>query len=1316
MPRLRFLLLLCASLLPFSPSSAEDANRLIRSTEALPAVEELTKLHVPEGFSVQFFADETLLGGKPINMAFDARGRLWVSSTREYPFAVKKDRWSADTTRAKDSQDTIRILEDTDGDGRADKVTVFADELNIPTGVLPYKNGCIAWSIPNLLYLEDTDGDGQCDQRRILFGPLGYEKDTHGMISSLRLGLDGWVYATHGFSNTSHFEVRPENLKSQIPDLKSQTLDLTSGSVFRFRPDGSRVELWTSGQVNPFGLCWDSWGNLYSADCHSNPITQLIRGAEYPQFGKPTGPLGYGPVMCQHAHGSTGLCGIIYIDGGVWGPEWDDHMFVGNCVTSRVNHDHITFTGTTPKANEAPDFLTSDDPWFRPVDLQLGPDSALYVADFYNRIIGHYEVPLDHVGRDRERGRIWRVVREGFTGKLTECDLSKRDAPGLVAELKSPNLTRRYQATEQLVSRVGRPALRLTREKLSGKPEPADAPLISDYDDLIRCEDEAIHAVHSLWVASRLGDEAIAFRVGRALITGGPVLSGDPERLCVTAINIIAEKPKFGHEEEEDVCDAEFDGRGVFSMRAAGLAMVQHAAEIATPGCLFRADLFNPADGTETPIYDSGDAALIHVWKMAVRAELSHPGRFEFLDRAESPGRRLDEIAHIAATVPTAEAASWLLGYVQRPGAAVKDLPAKLTHIARYLPADRDGELVTLAQKHFGDDLDTQLALLAAIREGRSGAPTFQAAGERPAPTPGRRTTPNAAGTDGAPRPGAPLTTWATSLGQRLLDTLSSEPAPDWQPLTAPSPVNPSPWFRAKRKCADGQERDFLDSHPPGGEKLTGTLRSKGFPLPEKLSFWLAGHRGFPTAAAHEKNFVRLVDATTGAELARAYPPRHDTARQVVWDIRRSPSTSTPSPSARSGPAKAGTSVPRSEASVPRSEASVPRSEASVPRSEASVPRSEASVPRSEASVPRSEASVPRSEASVPRYGTPEAFLELVDGDSGTAYAWLAVGGFSPEVVTIPDLKGQSRAPRLRALAQLCRAGLAPAGAGDFLRALPGKHTFDPDTREALAQVASMPSSDLSMAALIQLVRDNELAETVMGIVSSAPSAATDQLAAAFKTLPFRNQAKLAVALAGTRGGTEHLLALAPPRVLADPLVSTKIKALGDAALTEKLTALTASLPPENEAARQLIAQRLKSFDAAKADTARGEQVFTAVCSVCHRIGVRGNLVGPQLDGIGVRGAERLLEDILDPNRAVDPAFRLHLVKRRDGTLHTGLLRREDGDAFVYADATAQETRVAKADIAQDEVSAFSLMPPGLGEALTEEQLHDLLAYLLARK
>ena len=383
---------------------------LVRPTEALTPQEEQAKLKVPPGFKVQLFASEPMIN-KPINIAFDAKGRLWVTSNTEYPFPALKDRWEdPQGSRIRDSKDAIKILEDTDGDGVADKVTDFVDGLNIPIGVLPYGRGCIAWSIPNIWYFEDTTGSGKCDKRTVLFGPLGYEADTHGNIASLRLGQDGWVYATHGFSNLSHFEVAPERLGKRKLGDPGTTLDLKSGNTFRFRPDGSEIEQWTRGQVNPFGQCFDAWGQQYSADCESNPIAQLLRGCTYHSFSMAPGPLGFAPTMCPHRHGSTGLCGLVYVARGIWGPEWDDHMFIGNCVTSRINHDTVSFTGSTAHATEQPDFLIPDDPWFRPVDLQFGPDHCLYVADFYNKIIGHYEVPKTHPGRDRLRGRIWRII------------------------------------------------------------------------------------------------------------------------------------------------------------------------------------------------------------------------------------------------------------------------------------------------------------------------------------------------------------------------------------------------------------------------------------------------------------------------------------------------------------------------------------------------------------------------------------------------------------------------------------------------------------------------------------------------------------------------------------------------------------------------------------------------------------------------------------------------------------------------------------------------------------------------------------------
>jgi putative heme-binding domain-containing protein len=408
--RIRHATFIAGALAAGTLSLVRGDDRLVRTTEPLAPEAEQAVLHVPDGFEVTLFASEPMIN-KPINLAVDERGRVWVSSNVEYPYAAEKDRWADETgSRVHDSRDAIKILEDTNGDGRADRAVDFADGLNIPTGVVPWHreghhDGCIAWSIPNIWYFADTDGDGRCDLREVLFGPLGYERDTHGMCSSFRF-RDGWVYATHGFNNTSRLVAKDGG-----------ELRLHSGNVFRFRPDGSSAEIWSWGQVNPFGLCFDRRGNLYSADCHSSPVYQLLRGAHYPSFGKPHDGLGFGPAMIEHSHGSTGIAGIVYIDRGIWGPEWDDHVLIGNPVNSRVNLDRVEFDGSTPRAVERPDFIASDDPWFRPVDLALGPDGALYVADFYNRIIGHYEVPLDHPGRDRERGRIWRIVKKSDASK-----------------------------------------------------------------------------------------------------------------------------------------------------------------------------------------------------------------------------------------------------------------------------------------------------------------------------------------------------------------------------------------------------------------------------------------------------------------------------------------------------------------------------------------------------------------------------------------------------------------------------------------------------------------------------------------------------------------------------------------------------------------------------------------------------------------------------------------------------------------------------------------------------------------------------------
>ena len=273
---------LCALALAAGLASRALAAPTIAASEALTPEQEKATIHLPPGFELQLVASEPDIH-KPINIAFDDRGRLWVTDTIEYPFPVED---------GQPSRDALKILEDFGPDGRARKITTFADNLNIPVGVMPLPSPAdpsgkgttaIVHSIPNVWRLTDSTGAGKADQRDVLLSSIG-RQDTHGMTGSFTEGFDGRVYACHGFKNTS-----------TVKGTDNSEVVMNSGNTYRFRPDGSHVEYFTHGQVNPFGLAWDPLGNLYSSDCETKPIYMLIREAYYPSFGKPDDGLGFAP-------------------------------------------------------------------------------------------------------------------------------------------------------------------------------------------------------------------------------------------------------------------------------------------------------------------------------------------------------------------------------------------------------------------------------------------------------------------------------------------------------------------------------------------------------------------------------------------------------------------------------------------------------------------------------------------------------------------------------------------------------------------------------------------------------------------------------------------------------------------------------------------------------------------------------------------------------------------------------------------------------------------------------------------------------------
>lgn len=416
----------------------------VRTSEFQTPEEERLDFILPEGFEVTLFASEPDIT-KPINMAFDEKGRLWVTQSSEYPIAAGQG----------EGRDRITILEDTDGDGKADKIQDFADDLNIPIGIVPIKDGAIAYSIPNVYKFLDTDNDGKAEKREVLIGPFEH-KDTHGMVNNLFRGFDGWIHASHGFSNIS-----------VVSGKDRDSIKMVSGNTFRFRPDGSRVEKTTDGRINPFGSDYDDMGYHYSADCHTLPIYQLIWGGNYTQWGKKEPNMGFAPTMMDYGLQSTALSGLVYYTDNQFPEEYRNSFYSGDVVTCRISRNTMEFNGSTPKAIAQDDFLVSIDPWFRPVDIKIGPDGAMYIADFYNRIIGHYEVPLDHPGRDRVSGRIWKITYKGKGRKVT--DWSKATEQELIQGMGNEILQIRMLATDELVDRFGKDAVPALSEMVKDK-------------------------------------------------------------------------------------------------------------------------------------------------------------------------------------------------------------------------------------------------------------------------------------------------------------------------------------------------------------------------------------------------------------------------------------------------------------------------------------------------------------------------------------------------------------------------------------------------------------------------------------------------------------------------------------------------------------------------------------------------------------------------------------------------------------------------------------------------------------------------------
>lgn len=1155
--RLRAMVLVALLLLACDLSfAARDPSELVVPTGPRTPAEEAKGFHLPPGFEAQLVAAEPQIH-KPINIAFDERGRLWVTDTVEYPFPAPEGR----TPR-----DSVKILEDFGPDGHAGKITTFADALNIPVGVFPLGgNAALIYSIPNIYKMEDTTGSGHADRRTKLMGSIGRE-DTHGMTGSFIEGFDGWVYAVHGFKNTS-----------VMRGTDGSEITMNSGNTYRFHRDGSNIQYFTHGQVNPFGLTFDALGNLYSSDCETKPIYMLLRGGYYPSFGKPNDGLGFAPEMCDHLYGSTAIAGLIDYLAPQYPAEYRHMMLVGNVVTAKINRAQLSPRGSWFHADDAPDFLASDDKWFRPTNIKLGPDGALYVADFYNKIIGHYEVDLHHPGRDHERGRIWRIVYKGTGGDSAPAkpfDLSKSSVPELIAFLSDPNFTIRMLAMNYLADHTGQSAVAPLKQALGSTPS----------SEL---------KVHGMWVLKRLGalDEAML-----------KSYSADADRAVrVHAMRVLSETPNWSADQRQ-LALAGLNDADAMVQRCAADALGQHPAyENIRP--LLDARQHAPA----------ADQHLIYVLRMALRNQLEASGVADKLPPAGASEEDLRDLTDVALGANSAGSAAMIVRHLKEAPEPPETLAEYVRHVARYgTDAQADEAAKTVASRFASDD-SLQLLLFKAMQEGLT-----QRNGKL----------------------GDSARAWGQSLASKLL-TSPEEDFAGWKNTPAPNfPNARNPWSVQMRPSADGNASSPFISSLPLGEQGTGVLRSKQFVIPPHLSFFIAGHSGYPNTPHSMKNVVRLRAAGSGEVLAEAPAPRNDRARKVNWDLGK--------------------------------------------------------------------------------FVGQSGYIEATDLDDAAAYAWIAFGRFNPPVVKVPFSLHGSLRTAIEIAGELRLVDLAPK----IIMVL-GDKKADVDNRVAAAGALAALEPAKHSPALVAVLSDSSSPEALREAAGSAlAQVATPEVSKAFieaiHAAPQKSQLSQAKSLAATTAGADALLTAvgegkASAQLLLDPTLRERLKVSKPADLDARLTKLTANLPPADQALQRLIDQRVLRFNHDKGSPERGAKVFATNCQICHRIGGQGAQIGPQLDGIGVRGAPRLAEDILDPSRNVDAAFRYSTFVLDGGDVIAGIPRREEGQTLVVADSTGKEVPIQKSKIRRRVESNLSLMPSNFGEILKQEDFNDLLSYLLSK-
>ncbi|MDA8774842.1 ThuA domain-containing protein [Opitutales bacterium] len=465
--------------------------------------ESIKHTQVPVGFKLELFASEPDIVN-PIYFQWDERGRLWVVETVDYPNELKDGRIG---------NDRIKICEDTNGDGKADKFTIFADGFNIPTSMTFARGGVILAHAPDMLFLKDTDGDDRADVQEVLFTGFG-TADTHAGPSNLRYGLDNWIYGTVGYSRFNG-------------EVGGEKFNFGSGT-FRFKPDGSKMEFLHQFNNNTWGLGLNEEGDIFGSTANNNPsffggIPHRIHRGEKRMTAKMiTESRRFFPItpnirQVDAFNNYTAGCGHAFATSSGFPTSWRNRRaFVCGPTGHLVGMYDVQPKGSGFESVNSFSLVASADEWFSPILAEVGPDGNLWIGDWYNFIIQHNPTPRKDWGgydaqrglgnahinpnRDRQHGRIYRLKFEN--NQQLQVDLADASPSKLIEALGHDNMFWRLTAQRFLVDGKNEQVIPSLRKLLTG-PSPA--------------------SLHALWILHGLG-ELDEESHGRSLISPDPAL------------------------------------------------------------------------------------------------------------------------------------------------------------------------------------------------------------------------------------------------------------------------------------------------------------------------------------------------------------------------------------------------------------------------------------------------------------------------------------------------------------------------------------------------------------------------------------------------------------------------------------------------------------------------------------------------------------------------------------------------------------------------------------------------------------------------